>query len=141
MPTYRYRFREMPYKITAPNILVIYRLKHLKQNYNRGTNSANRINTRNVMRKRKKYITFLDVVIQLSNQIKCCKFNILLFNNNDRYYKYIFINLNVLNMFLFQHYDCRNHVRVIQPIGDGTQLYICGTNAHNPKDWVIYVSC
>ncbi|XP_026463274.1 semaphorin-2A isoform X2 [Ctenocephalides felis] len=37
-----------------------------------------------------------------------------------------------------EHYDCRNHVRVIQPIGDGTQLYICGTNAHNPKDWVIY---
>ncbi|XP_054160696.1 semaphorin-2A-like isoform X2 [Oppia nitens] len=35
-------------------------------------------------------------------------------------------------------YDCRNHIRVIQPIGsDSNNLYICGTNAHNPKDWVI----
>ncbi|XP_059487643.1 semaphorin-2A isoform X2 [Neocloeon triangulifer] len=35
-------------------------------------------------------------------------------------------------------FDCRNHIRVIQPTGDGTRLYVCGTNAHNPKDWVIY---
>ncbi|CAG2115782.1 unnamed protein product, partial [Medioppia subpectinata] len=36
-------------------------------------------------------------------------------------------------------YDCRNHIRVIEPIGsDSNKLYICGTNAHNPKDWVIY---
>lgn len=34
------------------------------------------------------------------------------------------------------HYDCRNHVRVIQPI-EGNKLYVCGTNAHQPKDWVI----
>ena len=27
-------------------------------------------------------------------------------------------------------YDCRNHIRVIRPIGDGSRLYICGTNAH-----------
>ena len=28
-------------------------------------------------------------------------------------------------------YDCRNHIRVIAPIGDdGSRLYICGTNAH-----------
>lgn len=39
-----------------------------------------------------------------------------------------------------QFYDCRNHVRVIQPMGDGSRLYVCGTNAHNPKDWVINVS-
>lgn len=40
-----------------------------------------------------------------------------------------------------QLYDCRNHIRVIQPIGsDSNKLYICGTNAHNPKDWVINVS-
>lgn len=50
-----------------------------------------------------------------------------------------------LNIFLFfslfyQFYDCRNHVRVIQPMGDGSRLYVCGTNAHNPKDWVINVS-
>nr|CAD7423697.1 unnamed protein product [Timema monikensis] len=37
-----------------------------------------------------------------------------------------------------RHFDCRNHVRVIQPMGDGTRLYLCGTNAHSPKDWVIY---
>lgn len=36
-----------------------------------------------------------------------------------------------------EHYDCRNHIRVIQPIGDGNRLYVCGTNAHYPKDWVI----
>ena len=41
---------------------------------------------------------------------------------------------------MFQHYDCRNHIRVIQPMGDGSRLYVCGTNAHNPKDLVIYVS-
>lgn len=35
-------------------------------------------------------------------------------------------------------YDCRNHIRVIQPIGDGRRLYVCGTNAHSPKDEVIY---
>ncbi|KAF5305741.1 hypothetical protein FQR65_LT07637 [Abscondita terminalis] len=39
-----------------------------------------------------------------------------------------------------EHFDCRNHIRVIQPIGDGTQLYVCGTNAHNPKDWIIYAN-
>ncbi|KAG8282640.1 Semaphorin-2A [Homalodisca vitripennis] len=37
-----------------------------------------------------------------------------------------------------EHFECRNHIRVIQPVGDGTRIYICGTNAHNPKDWVIY---
>lgn len=41
---------------------------------------------------------------------------------------------------LSQHFDCRNHIRVIQPMGDGNRLYMCGTNAHSPKDWVIYVS-
>lgn len=25
-------------------------------------------------------------------------------------------------------------------MGDGKRLYICGTNAHNPKDWVVNVS-
>lgn len=37
-------------------------------------------------------------------------------------------------------FECRNHIRVLQPIGDGERLYICGTNAHSPKDWVVYVS-
>jgi hypothetical protein len=37
-------------------------------------------------------------------------------------------------------YDCRNHIRVIQPIGDGSRLYICGTNAHSPRDEVVYAN-
>ncbi|XP_075210954.1 semaphorin 2a [Lycorma delicatula] len=37
-----------------------------------------------------------------------------------------------------EHFECRNHARVVTPIGDGTRLYVCGTNAHNPKDWVVY---
>ena len=44
------------------------------------------------------------------------------------------------NSVSFQLFDCRNHVRVIQPMENGNRLYICGTNAHNPKDYVIYVS-
>ncbi|KAK6631234.1 Semaphorin-2A [Polyplax serrata] len=39
-----------------------------------------------------------------------------------------------------EHFDCRNHIRVIQAIGDGSRFYVCGTNAHNPKDWVIYAN-
>ena len=35
-----------------------------------------------------------------------------------------------------EEFDCRNHVRVIQLIDSGKRLYICGTNAHNPKDQV-----
>ncbi|KAG8239314.1 hypothetical protein J437_LFUL015090 [Ladona fulva] len=37
-----------------------------------------------------------------------------------------------------ENFDCRNHIRVIQPMSEGSRLYICGTNAHNPKDWVIH---
>jgi len=37
-----------------------------------------------------------------------------------------------------EKFDCRNHIRVIQPIGNGDQLYVCGTNAHQPRDQVIY---
>lgn len=40
----------------------------------------------------------------------------------------------------FQLFDCRNHIRVVQSMDNGNRLYICGTNAHNPKDYVIYVS-
>merc|ERR1719507_1974862 len=39
-----------------------------------------------------------------------------------------------------EKFDCRNHVRVIQPIGDGERLYVCGTNAHNPRDQVVYAN-
>jgi hypothetical protein len=39
-----------------------------------------------------------------------------------------------------QHFDCRNHIRVLQPVEGGRRLYVCGTNAHSPKDWVINVS-
>lgn len=38
-----------------------------------------------------------------------------------------------------EHFDCRNHIRVIQPMSKN-RLYICGTNAHGPKDWVIYAN-
>lgn len=37
-------------------------------------------------------------------------------------------------------FECRNHIRVLQSLGDGERLYVCGTNAHSPKDWVVYVS-
>ncbi|XP_065297784.1 semaphorin-2A-like isoform X2 [Dermacentor albipictus] len=33
--------------------------------------------------------------------------------------------------------DCRNHIRVVQPIRDGSTLYICGTNARAPTDWQV----
>ena len=36
-----------------------------------------------------------------------------------------------------QDFECRNHVRVIQKI-DQDRLYVCGTNAHSPKDLVLY---
>ncbi|TMW44099.1 hypothetical protein DOY81_010821, partial [Sarcophaga bullata] len=36
-----------------------------------------------------------------------------------------------------QVFDCKNHIRVIQRM-QGNRLYVCGTNAHNPKDYVIY---
>ncbi|XP_055306886.1 semaphorin-2A [Sitodiplosis mosellana] len=37
-----------------------------------------------------------------------------------------------------QRFECRNHIRVIQSMENGNRLYICGTNAHSPKDYVIY---
>ena len=40
-----------------------------------------------------------------------------------------------------ENYDCRNHIRVIQPLGpDGERLYVCGTNGHNPRDVVVYAN-
>jgi len=39
-----------------------------------------------------------------------------------------------------ENYDCRNHIRVIQSIGNGDRLYVCGTNAHNPADLLIYAN-
>jgi len=39
-----------------------------------------------------------------------------------------------------ENFDCRNHIRVIQPLGNGDRLYICGTNAHNPRDQVVYAN-
>lgn len=50
------------------------------------------------------------------------------------------IEKNLICIFNFQLFDCRNHIRVIQSMDNGNRLYICGTNAHNPKDYVIYVS-
>lgn len=42
--------------------------------------------------------------------------------------------------FILQLFECRNHIRVIQSMENGSRLYICGTNAHNPKDFVVNVS-
>ena len=39
-----------------------------------------------------------------------------------------------------EEFDCRNHIKVIQPISNGNRLYICGTNAYSPKDWIIYTN-
>jgi len=35
------------------------------------------------------------------------------------------------------YFDCRNHIRVIQAI-EGNKVYVCGTNAHAPKDWILH---
>uniref|UniRef100_A0A182Q641 Sema domain-containing protein n=1 Tax=Anopheles farauti TaxID=69004 RepID=A0A182Q641_9DIPT len=45
---------------------------------------------------------------------------------------------NPTTHWLWKMFDCKNHIRVIQPMDGGNRLYICGTNAHNPKDLVIY---
>lgn len=37
-----------------------------------------------------------------------------------------------------KHYDCMNHIRVIQPIGDGSRIYVCGTGAYNPRGLILY---
>ncbi|XP_065224018.1 semaphorin-2A isoform X2 [Planococcus citri] len=46
--------------------------------------------------------------------------------------------INCISRGKSENFDCHNHIRVIQPMGDGSRLYVCGTNAHNPKDWVVY---
>ncbi|OQR73314.1 semaphorin-2A-like [Tropilaelaps mercedesae] len=38
-----------------------------------------------------------------------------------------------------EQYECRNHIKVIQPMGRD-RLYVCGTNAQNPKDWVVHAN-
>lgn len=55
---------------------------------------------------------------------------------------FIYLKKNVLNIIfdLLQRFECRNHIRVIQSMENGNRLYICGTNAHSPKDYVLYVS-
>jgi len=37
------------------------------------------------------------------------------------------------------HFDCRNHIRVIQMV-QGSKLYVCGTNAHAPRDWILHTN-
>lgn len=48
--------------------------------------------------------------------------------------------LNNFSIWCLQRFECRNHIRVIQKMNKGNRLYICGTNAHSPKDYVLYVS-
>ncbi|XP_077288843.1 semaphorin-2A-like [Arctopsyche grandis] len=38
-----------------------------------------------------------------------------------------------------EEYECKNHIRVIESIGEDL-LYVCGTNANNPRDLIIYKS-
>ncbi|KAE8749758.1 hypothetical protein FOCC_FOCC003498, partial [Frankliniella occidentalis] len=52
----------------------------------------------------------------------------------DRVYR---LNLGNISHSHCEHFDCRNHIRVLQPVDDGKRLYVCGTNAHSPRDWVI----
>ncbi|XP_077512540.1 semaphorin-2A-like [Amblyomma americanum] len=33
--------------------------------------------------------------------------------------------------------ECSNHIRVVQPIRNGSTLYVCGTNSRNPTDWQV----
>ncbi|XP_065297728.1 semaphorin-2A-like isoform X1 [Dermacentor albipictus] len=33
--------------------------------------------------------------------------------------------------------DCRNHIREVHPIRDGSTLYVCGTNSRSPSDWQV----
>ena len=40
-----------------------------------------------------------------------------------------------------QSYDCRNHIKVIERVGrHRDKLYVCGTNAYNPRDYLIHAS-
>lgn len=40
-----------------------------------------------------------------------------------------------------ESYDCRNHIKVIQPMNkSGDKLYVCGTNAYNPHDGLLYAN-
>ncbi len=57
-----------------------------------------------------------------------------------RAFQSVFENFLIQTIYFFQLFDCRNHIRVVQSMDNGNRLYICGTNAHNPKDYVIYVS-
>ncbi len=38
-----------------------------------------------------------------------------------------------------EDYDCRNHIRVVQTVAGG-RLYVCGTNAHSPRDLVVHAN-
>uniref|UniRef100_A0A6G1SMH5 Semaphorin-2A n=2 Tax=Aceria tosichella TaxID=561515 RepID=A0A6G1SMH5_9ACAR len=38
-----------------------------------------------------------------------------------------------------ESFDCRNHIKVIQPMTRlGDKLYVCGTNAYNPRDYLVH---
>lgn len=40
-----------------------------------------------------------------------------------------------------QAFECRNHVKVIQPMSkQADRLYVCGTNAYNPRDYLIHAA-
>ncbi|KAL3250003.1 hypothetical protein MRX96_055617 [Rhipicephalus microplus] len=100
--------------------------------------SCGRLYYRTFYMDRKREILFvggMDKVFRLSlaniNRTKC----------NDRS---LSANKDVVSTCVYkgkrEDYECRNHIKVIQPIGDGTKLYICGTNAQNPRDMEIYLT-
>lgn len=48
-----------------------------------------------------------------------------------------------LSKFAFSEkaFDCHNHIKVIQPINKvGDKLYLCGTNAYNPRDYLVHAA-
>lgn len=100
--------------------------------------SCGRLYYRTFYMDRKREILFvggMDKVFRLNlaniNRTKC----------NDRS---LSANPSVVSICVYkgkrEDYECRNHIKVIQPIGDGTKLYVCGTNAQNPRDLEIYSS-
>ncbi|EEC02951.1 Semaphorin-2A, putative, partial [Ixodes scapularis] len=100
--------------------------------------SCGRLYYRTFYMDRKREVLFvggMDKVFRLNlanvNRTKC----------NDRS---LTANPNVVSTCVYkgkrEDYECRNHIKVIQPIGDGSKLYVCGTNAQNPRDLEIFSS-
>ena len=79
------------------------------------------------------YVGAMDKIFRLNStsisQSKCDKDSLNIKSSNPN---------TCINKGKSGEFDCRNHIKVIQPFDDGNRLYICGTNAYSPKDWMIY---